>query len=285
MKTRGFQAENPKSHSLLRFHSRILVIMTENSALPLFSSQQTTRPPIPLSEFENRLRNIETNTGDKYWRQRDKTKGIVCNVVSVLGFPVSRGDEWLLELQDIPSNYSSEHVVFTADLHIKKAGCMDFVFTTEVVIKFRYIKIRDEKYVQNMDKDHCESIIKNYNDLHDYVKKFDLRGTIDVVPVCILRGITADEDSFLQGINLWVEQKIRGFTRFTNKAFCRVRPNEWIVSITFPALKDLQVKFMSIQIVVEQSVICKVLFMKMATSSRCVISSSRIRWKSSAMIV
>jgi hypothetical protein len=225
--------------------------MADNIILPLFSAQQTARDPIRLSLLENKLRNLEST---EYWQQRGKTKGIVCNVISFLGFPfISKNDECLLELQPADKfPYSSEHLVLYANLHVKAASSKDFVFTTEVVIKFRYIKIEGEKYVQNIDKDHGDSIIKNYNKLHDYVNEFHLRETIDVVPVCILRGIETYDYSFLQGINLWVEQKVSPkFLKFTDELLLepiiengsyKLDRDTWIVSTTFDALRDLQVR-------------------------------------------
>jgi hypothetical protein len=187
--------------------------MALKSALAYFSAQQAPRSAIRVSELENKLRKLNTT---EYWQRRGRNNGIVCNVVNLLGFPVSKDGECVLEVQSSPASSSSEHLVLFANLHIKEAGGKDDIVTREVVIKFRYIDVGGVQHVQNMDNVHCESIIKNYNDLHRYVSELSVNGMIDVVPVCILRGTATYEDPFLRGINLWVEKKVYGFTKFTN---------------------------------------------------------------------
>ena len=73
---------------------------------------------------------------------------------------------------------SSENLVIYCELNLN-SGAVEFV------VKFKLIKKGNIFYVQNMTKDHCDSIIKNYIALHKFIK--DMKNKrITVVPLLIL---------------------------------------------------------------------------------------------------
>ena len=125
---------------------------------------------------------------------------------------------------------SSEHLVIFCELDLNGTKC-------DVIVKYKLIMNGRQAYVQNMTKDHCDSIIKNYNLLSKYLKVMKSEN-IDVVSVLILRckqgGFFVFGGSY---INLWVEKQLN-FVKFW--AFNGETKDEQMANTSEPELKKLQ---------------------------------------------
>jgi hypothetical protein len=182
-----------------------------------------------LSELSNLTQVIRRYSPNMFWRALGYKSGFSCKVVDKISFDLAIESECLLTVIE-PFRASSEHLVLLADLHVKTSG--NYI-NIPVIIKFYMRRATNGVcYLQNMDKEHCKSIIKNYNDLHFYLKRLS-QPKVSVVPVCIVRG---DDD-----INLWIEKRVDNFTKFVDIKFALRDHSRMIATTTIPELQKLQV--------------------------------------------